>query len=44
MYISVVGIAIAVKSFFFWDIMPCSLWKSTNISKEQTAFIFRLEE
>jgi hypothetical protein len=36
--------AVVMKSSIFWDITPCTLLKSIDISEEHVAFIFRVEE
>jgi hypothetical protein len=36
--------SVVIKSTIFWDITPCSPLKSTDVSKEEIAFIFRVEE
>jgi hypothetical protein len=35
---------VVMKSTIFWDIMPCSPLKSTDVSEEHIASIFRVEE
>jgi hypothetical protein len=32
-----------MKSYIFWDITPCRSLKSTDISEEYVATIFRVE-
>jgi hypothetical protein len=36
--------AVVMRSSVFWDITPRSRWKSTDVSEEHVAFIFRVEE
>jgi hypothetical protein len=33
-----------MKSSIFWDVTPCSLLSSTDVSEEHIASIFRVEE
>jgi hypothetical protein len=32
------------ENYIFWDIMPCSRWKSIDVSERHVASIFRVEE
>jgi hypothetical protein len=36
--------AVVMKTSVFWDIMPCSPLSQPDISEEQVASIFRVEE
>jgi hypothetical protein len=36
--------AVVMKTTIFWDISPCSPLKSTGVSEEHIASIFRVEE
>jgi hypothetical protein len=36
--------SVVTKSSIFWDIAPCSPLKSTDVSEEHVASIFRFEE
>jgi hypothetical protein len=35
---------IGLEEYIFWDIMPCTMLKSTDVSEEYIASIFRVEE
>jgi hypothetical protein len=36
--------AVVMKSSIFWDITPCSMLKSTDVSEKLIASIFRVEK
>jgi hypothetical protein len=35
---------VVVKSSIFWEIMSCSLFKSTDYSEEHVASIFKIKQ
>jgi hypothetical protein len=36
--------AVVIKSTIFWDVRPCSPAKSTDVSEECTASVFRVKD
>jgi hypothetical protein len=35
---------VVMKSSVFWDVMPCSHWKSPSVSEKHVASIVRVKE